>query len=343
MVGAVVVNGGQVVGEGFHAAYGLDHAETVALDQAGERAVNGTLYVTLEPCTHQGKTPPCTDRIIASGVRRVVVCSLDPDPRMDGKGIAQLRAAGMEVEIGALVDEALLLNLAYFKNTLQMGPTVTMKIATTMDGRIASRPGSRDAISGRAAQELVHRLRASRAAVLVGINTLLVDSPRLDCRRLDRVDTPVPVVLDSKLRFPNDTRWLSEGRRPIVITGTAADAARAAAIEKAGVRVIACDSRRPRPLRVLQALAEHEINSVLVEGGAAVFSSFTAEGIWDDLHLLIAPDVFGPDGVAAADRRIDRGALNAVVACTRQLQDDVWVGYLNAVTRSALSHRVAGG
>jgi diaminohydroxyphosphoribosylaminopyrimidine deaminase/5-amino-6-(5-phosphoribosylamino)uracil reductase len=344
MVGAVVVKDGRVVGEGFHAAYGLDHAETAALDAAGESAENGTLYVTLEPCTHEGQTPPCTNRIVASGVKRVVVCSLDPDPRMDGKGVAQLRAAGIEVDVGGLIDEALLLNLPYFKRILRLGPAVTMKIATTMDGRIASHPGSRDAITGSLAQELVHRLRASRDAVLIGINTLLVDSPRLDCRRLDQVQLPVPAVLDSTLRFPDDYSWLGEGREPIVITGPDADTARAETISNAGGRVVCCetDASRPRPASALKSLADCGIDSVLVEGGAEVFSSFIAAGVWDDMHLLIAPGVFGPDGVGAADRRIDRGAVDAVVAGTRRLENDVWVGYLNAATRRKLVTRVTG-
>jgi diaminohydroxyphosphoribosylaminopyrimidine deaminase/5-amino-6-(5-phosphoribosylamino)uracil reductase len=342
MVGAVVVRDGEVVGEGFHAVFGQDHAETVALDKAGSKSRGATLFVTLEPCTHQGKTPPCTDRIVESGIERVVLCTLDPDPRMDGKGVGQLKAAGIRVDVGHHAERAIALNLPYFKRMLDLGPAVTLKMAVTVDGRIASRPGVRDRITAEPAQEWVHRLRATRDVVVVGINTLLVDAPRLDTRCLEDAATPVPVVLDSHLRFPVDYPWLADGRGPIVLTRDGGDRSTIEAIERAGGRVDTCGGSDDGldVGGVLDALARHSVTSALIEGGAGVFTSFLESEHWDDVHVLVAPAAFGPQGVGATDRRIERETLGLVTVDAHKIGDDVHISYVNARTLQTIAARV---
>jgi diaminohydroxyphosphoribosylaminopyrimidine deaminase/5-amino-6-(5-phosphoribosylamino)uracil reductase len=342
MVGAVVVKDGRIVGEGYHAAYGLDHAETIALDAAGNSAVGATLYVTLEPCTHQGKTPPCTDRIVASEVARVVACTLDPDPRMDGRGVAILRDAGIEVAVGVGVDRAIALNLPYFKRVLRLGPAVTLKAATTIDGRIAALPGTRDRVTGKAAQHFTHGLRATRDAVLVGIGTVLTDAPILDSRCLEDAAVPTPVVLDSTLRFPPDYRWLAEDRCPVVVTRDDADRTRARSIEEAGGAVVTCGGR-PDGLctkEVVEALAGRGVASVLVEGGAAVLSSFMENGPWDDFYQFLSPQSFGPAGVSVSDRRIGREVMNARAVDARRIGDEICALFMNRSTYEAIARRV---
>jgi diaminohydroxyphosphoribosylaminopyrimidine deaminase/5-amino-6-(5-phosphoribosylamino)uracil reductase len=340
LVGAVVVRAGRVVGEGFHAGYGLEHAETVALDAAGEATEGATLYVTLEPCTHYGKTPPCTDRILESGVRRVVVSTRDPDPRMNGRGVHILREHGLQVDVGAQAARALLLNLPYFKRVLGLGMLVTLKMAATLDGRIASQPGRRDDITGPEARRFVHRLRAVHQGVVVGINTLLVDRPRLDCRLLPGVTPPAPVVLDSRLRFPLSYPWIDEGREFIVVTGDSANGT----VGSGAVRLKVPTGDGPIDLdRLLAVLRERDIGSVLVEGGAKVFSSFINQGLWDALYVFVSPKIFGPDGVAMSGRAPLDGSVGAALAGVATFDGDVLLSYLNERTKEALFERLLEG
>lgn len=336
LVGAVVAGGRDVVGEGFHAGYGLDHAEEVALEKAGERARGGTLYVTLEPCAHHGNTPPCVDRIIESGVRRVVVSTLDPDSRVDGRGISALREAGIDVAVGCCAERALLLNIGYFKQKLGLGRTVTLKMATSLDGCIASRPGTRSEITGQEARRFVHRLRAEHRAVLVGIDTLLVDRPRLDCRLLESVEDPVPVVLDSSHRFPDDYRW-STDERPFVVASLSGGGPMGTAGE-----VIECDASNGRIElgSVLARLEARGLDTVLVEGGAEVFTSFLERGEWDALHFFLSARVLGPGGVSLTTRTIDGFGSVAVSVATAGLSNDALVSFIHTGTRDTLLSRV---
>jgi diaminohydroxyphosphoribosylaminopyrimidine deaminase/5-amino-6-(5-phosphoribosylamino)uracil reductase len=340
LVGAVVVKNGTIIGEGFHAAFGSSHAESVALDQAGRLAVGATLYVTLEPCTHYGKTPPCVDRIVESGVRRVVACTLDPDPRMDGRGVEVLRSAGIEVEVGRRADPALLLNLCYFKRTLNLGGGITVKVATTWDGRIASGRGEGDVISGEESRRQVHRLRAVHGGVLVGINTVLVDEPRLDCRLLGDVAPPVPVVLDTHLRFPERYPWMDEGRRFVVVSGENAPVSRKRVIEERGgvVLQVASGEAGVDLGEALSAVVGWGLPSVLVEGGARVLTNVLDGGNWDGLHLFVSPAAFGPAGVPLVERPIHAG--DAVLSRVTAFSRDVLVSYVNAKTRDAVFARV---
>ncbi len=343
MVGAVVARDGRIVGEGYHEAFGLAHAETVALDRAGERARGATLYVTLEPCTHQGKTPPCVGRIIGSGVERVVVCAADPDPRMDGLGIEALRSRGIRVDVGRRAARAILLNLPYFKRMMNLGCAVTIKVASTWDGRIASRPGARDSITGMESQVFVHRLRATHEGVLIGINTLLVDRPRLDCRTLDGVQNPAPVVLDTRFRFPADYRWLEEGRRFLVITGEEPAGDKFRAIEAGGGAVLRCDKRGDRVDETLaiKTMTEWGISSILVEGGADVLTSFLGSETWDALRLFVSPGVFGPEGVTLVNSLVDPG--DAVLAGVESFGQDVLISYLKRKTYTGITDCLVEG
>jgi diaminohydroxyphosphoribosylaminopyrimidine deaminase/5-amino-6-(5-phosphoribosylamino)uracil reductase len=338
----VVVKDGEVLGTGYHPAYGEDHAETIALERSGESARGSTLYVTLEPCAHHGNTPPCVEQIVASGVARVVVPSLDPDQRVYGKGIRILREQGIRVDVGAKAERALLLNLSYFKSKLGLGPAVTLKMAVTLDGKIAMGPGRRDDITQTESRRMAHRLRAVHRGVLVGIETLATDSPRLDCRLLDGVEPPVPVVIDSSLRFPVSHPWLAD-RDVFVLTTSGPSKEKEDALVRSGVRVIRCENKDQRVdvAAAVEALGRAGISSVLVEGGASVFSSFAESGVWDGMFIYVSPIVFGPDGVSLADHAIDGKALGAVFAGASHLGPDVELSYINEKTREILLSRLS--
>jgi diaminohydroxyphosphoribosylaminopyrimidine deaminase/5-amino-6-(5-phosphoribosylamino)uracil reductase len=341
LVGAVVVKDGEILGEGYHPRYGEDHAETIALERAGGAVRDSTLYATLEPCAHQGNTPPCADQVIESGVSRVVVPTLDPDDRVNGRGVRMLRERGIRVEVGRRAERAMLMNMAYLKTKLEMGPAVTLKIAVTLDGKIASRPGKRDEITGQDARAMVHRLRAVHDAVLVGIETVLTDAPRLDCRFLDRVNPPVPVVLDSDLRLPTPHTWLAE-RRAIVVTSAEASKEKEDALLRSGARVIRC-AKKGDSIDVAEAVAglhEKGVSSLLVEGGGRVFSSFVDAGVWDGMFVFVSPTLFGPDAVGLADRALEREDVGAVFAGASFHSGDVLLSYINTKTRDALRGRL---
>jgi diaminohydroxyphosphoribosylaminopyrimidine deaminase/5-amino-6-(5-phosphoribosylamino)uracil reductase len=301
IVGAVVVRDGREVGAGYHRRYGEAHAEAVALDAAGEAARGATLYATLEPCAHHGRTPPCVDRIIGSGVARVVFPAIDPDPRVRGRGIAALRAAGVAVDVGCLADASILDALPFYRDRLGLAPTVTLKMAVTQDGMVARAPGTRDDVTGEDARADAHALRALHDAVVVGVETVRIDRPRLDCRRVaGGVDRePVPVVLDTNARTPTDTVWAREGRDHIVVCAPDADRARVEALRRAGARVLAARTA-PRGLDVddaVHVLAEHGLTRLLVEGGPRVFWSFVDAGRWDAAYEYRSRQSFGPGGV----------------------------------------------
>jgi diaminohydroxyphosphoribosylaminopyrimidine deaminase/5-amino-6-(5-phosphoribosylamino)uracil reductase len=341
LVGAVVVKGGEVLGAGYHARYGEEHAETIALARAGDAARGSTLYVTLEPCAHHGNTPPCVDQIIASGVSRVVVPTLDPDPRVNGGGIRALRENGIRADVGVGAERALLLNLPYFKSKLGLGPAVTLKIAVTLDGKIASTPGRRDDITEEKSQRMAHRLRAIHDAVLVGIETVVVDTPRLDCRLLDGIKPPSPVVIDPDLRFPANHPWLG-GREVFVVTLPGAPEDRMRALAKKGARVIRCaaSGRRFDIAAAVDELYRAGVKSVLVEGGARVFSSFAASGAWDAMFVFVSPILFGPGGVGLSDRALERAGLGAVFAGATHAEGDVLLGYVSEKSRAELLSRL---
>jgi diaminohydroxyphosphoribosylaminopyrimidine deaminase/5-amino-6-(5-phosphoribosylamino)uracil reductase len=298
MVGAVVVRDGAVVGEGWHAAAGQPHAEVVALRAAGARARDATLYVTLEPCAHQGRTPPCLPVVLAAGVRRVVAATLDPNPFVPGGGAAALRAAGVDTVVGVLAEEAARLNRVFFTAMRERRPHVTLKAAASLDGRIADLHGASRWITGEAARARAHRMRAEADAVLVGVGTVLRDDPRLDVRlEASWPREPFRVVLDARARTPIAARLLASGRpeRAMVAVAEDAPAERVAALRAAGATLVACP-RGPGGVAVtavLEALFAREVRAVLVEGGAEVHATFVEAGLVDRVAVFLAPLLLG--------------------------------------------------
>lgn len=296
MVGAVIVADGVVVGQGYHVKAGEPHAEIVALSEAGRRAQGATLYVTLEPCAHVGRTRRCTESLIAAGVRRAVVAMIDPDVKVNGKGIAELREAGMKVEVGLLEAQARRLNEFYVKHRTTGLPFVTLKWAMSLDGKIAADRGSATAITGESARRFAHELRNVYDAVLVGLQTVLADDPQLTCR-IPGGRNPLRIVLDSRLRVPLGARVVrSPGdARTLIVTTRAAPPDRIETLRMTGVEVFvqehSGDRVRLRPL--LEELGRRGLLSVLIEGGGTVNASALAEGIVDKVIVLIAPSLIG--------------------------------------------------
>lgn len=295
MVGAVIARDGLVLAEGWTQPPGQDHAEPHALKQLGGRAEGATMYVTLEPCCHYGRTPPCTDAIVRSGVQRVVVGVVDPFPLVAGRGIEQLRAAGIAVDVGVREDECRRLNRGFFRAVAEGLPEVTLKAAISLDGRIASEAGESRWITGPAAREAGHRLRDAHDAVLVGVGTVLADDCALDTR-VPGGRNAVPVVLDSSLRTPPTARVLHAGRRPIVICAEDAPPADLPAdIVRVPRGAFGVDLRS-----ALAAIVARGHHHVLVEGGGHVHRAFLDAGLVDRLELFVNGRILagGPGMVA---------------------------------------------
>ena len=305
MVGCVVVRDGVIIAEGWHHACGQAHGEPDALAQIGYQAQGATLYVNLEPCCHWGRTPPCTEAILRSGAARVVVAMQDPDPRVDGRGIAALRAAGLDVQVGLLEDAARRLNERYLVKTVLGRPFLTLKVAMTLDGRTATRDGRSSWITSDRARAHCRRERARSQAILVGVNTVLSDDPRLTARDPDArargLTDPVRVILDSHLRTPVGARVLADDGVPVLIctTEAALRGERADALRTAGAQLIGCGEGSQVDLDLaLRALMELQLVDVFVEGGATVHGALIDAGVVDRYLVYVAPKVFG--GASAA-------------------------------------------
>src|SRR5436190_3066710 len=296
MVGAVVVQGGVVVGEGWHAHYGGPQAEAEALRAAGERARGATLYVSLEPCNHFGKTPPCTDAILAAGVRRVVAACVDPSP-VAGGGAERLREAGVEVTVGVEDASAREINAPFFHAFSSERPFVRLKLALSLDGAVADRSRQPAWLTGELARREVHRMRAGVDAIAVGIGTVLTDDPELTVRHAPppRV-APMRVVFDTSARLPRTSKLAKTAAQvPVIVVCWAPEPAHAAALEHTGVMLLHAATSRD----ALVGLRERGVRSLLVEGGAALASALIQEALVDRLIIFRAPLVLG------------KGALNA--------------------------------
>ena len=297
MVGAVVVKNRQVLGQGYHRFFGGPHAEVEALQKAGRGARGSTLYVTLEPCNHQGKTPPCTQKIIAAGIRRVVIAMSDPNPLVNGSGIRTLQKHGIEVELGLLEKEARALNAAFVKFITRKQPFVFLKLAQTLDGKIADRDGKSQWISGPASRKLGHRWRMESGAVLVGIGTVLLDNPRLTVRHV-KGPQPRRIVLDTELRIPLDASVVSDEYTHKTVVCCAPDPKhgdKKRELEKRRVQVVPVE-RSTEGLNleaVLQTLARMNIAQVLIEGGQQVTASLLRQHLVDRMAVFFAPKLFG--------------------------------------------------
>ena len=297
-VGAVVVAGGRMVGEGHHRYAGAPHAEVEALRAAGVRARGATLYVTLEPCNHIGRTPPCCDAILASGISRIVIATQDPNPITNGRGIARLRRAGLRVSVGTLTQEAQQL-IEPFRKAMRLGlPLGIAKVGQSLDGKIATRTGASCWITSPVSRRLAHQWRSRVDAILVGINTILQDDPRLTVRGVpqQRPGHPIKVVVDSHLRIPLTARCLSaRSPAPSIIATTVQGGVKQAALARRGVEVLTLPPRAGRvPLRTLfRILARRGVHSVLIEGGGEVLAGALTERLVDRIAWWIAPRLIG--------------------------------------------------
>jgi len=301
-VGCVIAREGRIVGEGWHERAGEPHAEVAALRAAGPRAEGASVYVTLEPCSHYGRTPPCVEALRAAGVARVVYATADPNPQINGQGAAALRAAGLAVEGGLLEDAARELNAGFIKRMRRGQPFVRVKLAMSLDGRTALANGASRWISGEAARADVQHWRARSSAVVTGIGTVLADDPRLDVR-LPQGELggssrqPLRVVLDAALRTPPAARLLSTGGEVLILTAAEALAGpRAAALTARGARIESLPASAGRLLlsAVLQRLGALEINEALVEAGPTLAGELLAQALADELLLYVAPKLLGP-------------------------------------------------
>lgn len=296
MVGSILVKDGRIIGEGCHLCCGTPHAEVHALNQAGEEAQGATIYVTLEPCSHFGRTGPCADAIIRAGIKKAVVAMTDPNPKVAGRGIALLKAAGVEVVEGVLAEEAAQLNEVFIKWVSCRMPFGVLKTAMTLDGKIATATGHSKWITGPTARERVHRLRDTYDTILVGIGTVLADDPELTTRLPEGGRNPVRIVVDSTGRTPLSAKVVNDGQAPTIIAVTPeAPAERIEALKAKGVEIIVVPSDGAGvDLRALfRILAERDYTSVLVEGGAAMNAAALSANLIDKVYAFIAPKIVG--------------------------------------------------
>lgn len=335
MVGAVVVRGNRVVGEGYHRLAGGPHAEVAALRQAGQAARGSTMYVTLEPCAHEGRTGPCSEAVIAAGVSRVVVAHPDPYPEVSGRGLDRMRAAGVEIVVGDGAEEARALNPGWLRAVAGRRPFVALKFAATLDGKTATQSGDSRWITGERARAETHRLRSAYDAVMVGANTVILDNPELNARGASRparaaatTRQPLRVVADGRLRTDPTARVYDRGLGggSLVVAGRPA-VARLARFARHGVEVEIVDAAVPTGAELLEVLRRRGVSSVLVEGGGELAWSFVRDGLVDRVYAFYGPLVLGgsaaltPVGGEGFD--LLAGALRLQIVNVRRLGPDV--------------------
>ena len=337
LVGAVIVKDGRVVGQGWHRKAGTEHAEIHALRQAGELAAGATIYVTLEPCSHYGRTGPCSKALIDARIKRVVIAMLDPNPLVAGKGVAMLKAAGIEVETGLLQEQAERLNEVFLKWIMTKMPFVVMKTAMTLDGKIATAAGNSKWISNEVSRRRVHELRDVYDGILVGIGTVLADDPALTTRLASQSGkNPLRIVVDSRARTPLTAKVVTDGQAETLIAVTAAaEAAKVEALRQAGVEVLVVNDGQQVDLKQLFCLlGERGVCSIFVEGGARINYSLLKAGLVDKVYSFIAPKMVGGSsapGPVGGDgvETLDQAFLLENVE-TELLAGDILVsGYIN--------------
>lgn len=308
MVGCVLVQGAQIVGEGFHTRFGAPHAEIEALRDAGDQAEGATCYVTLEPCAHHGKTPPCADALVQAKIGRLVIAMTDPFPKVDGRGIDRIREAGIPVTLSILEDEARRLNAPYLMRVQNHRPWIIAKWAMTLDGKIATRTGSSHWVSGPGSRNKVHRLRARMDAIMVGVNTAIADDCQLTVRldpsesdssesnpfELSPLRCPTRIVLDSDAKLPLESALLRTAKEtPVLVAVQAeADPARLKLMENCGCEIFRCPVRHELH-SLLNHLAQQGVTNLLVEGGSELFGSLLDQDLIDEVHAFIAPSLVG--------------------------------------------------
>lgn len=315
-VGCVLVKDGEIVGEGFHLQTGEPHAERNAIAVAGDKTRGATAYVSLEPCSHHGRTPPCSQGLIEAGVTRVVAAMQDPNPEVAGEGSRQLQQAGIEVEVGLMQAEAEALNPGYIKRRLRGLPYVRCKLAMSLDGRTAMASGESKWITDQDARLDVQRLRARSSAIITGIETVVADDPSMNVRLDDvEVKQPLRVVLDSTLRMPPQAKMLALPGDTLVVCCVDADAEKQAVLERAGAEVVRQEGVTDQVdlQTVLQLLADREMNEVLIETGAVLAGSYMSQGLIDEMVVYVAPHLMGAEarglmqlpGIGSMQDRVD--------------------------------------
>ncbi|PLX98980.1 MAG: bifunctional diaminohydroxyphosphoribosylaminopyrimidine deaminase/5-amino-6-(5-phosphoribosylamino)uracil reductase RibD [Desulfuromonas sp.] len=332
-VGAVLVVDGRIVGQGFHPGAGQPHAEVLAIQDAGTKASGATLYVTLEPCNHQGRTGPCTEAVIAAGIKNVIVGTLDPNPLVAGKGVDRLKNAGIEVSVG-LMETACRRLIAPFAKHIKTGlPYVTLKMAMTLDGQTATADGDSQWISNEQSRHHVHQMRNVSDAIMVGVGTVLADDPQLTTRLPHNGKDPVRIIVDSNLKIPETARVFNpdSAAQVILLTTPRADAGKITALQNIGAEVVVVPERNGRvDLRAaMQELGRRDIQSVLLEGGATVAAEALKCGIVDRMAIFIAPKLLvGNDGKClfnGSGCKLMKDALQLKAVTVRQFADDILV------------------
>lgn len=300
MVGAVIVRNGKLIARGYHRKAGLPHAEIEALRAAKTSVKSATMYVSLEPHVHHGKTPPCTDAIIKSGIKRVVFCTLDPNPKVAGKGARELRKAGIKISYGLLTAEARQLNEAFFTFHEKRRPFIVLRFAASLDGKIATRTGHSQWITNHESRIFKRQLRGTYQAILVGAGTVLADDPHLGARLSGKRD-PFRIILDSTLRIPLTSQVLRDNN-VLVITTMAASQKKRLALESKGINVAALPGKKISLPKLMGELYRREIISILVEGGGQVLGSFVDEKLVDKVYAVHAPIIIGGEKAVSAVR-----------------------------------------
>lgn len=302
MVGAVLVKDGEIIGEGFHKKAGEPHAEVLALKQAGERARGAELFVTLEPCSHYGRTPPCVQAIIKAGVTGVVAAMEDPNPLVSGRGIKMLEEAGIQVRVGVMEERARKLNEVFIKYITTKKPFVVGKIAQSLDGKIALSSGISRWITGEPARIRAHELRSRYDAVMVGIGTVLADDPLLTCRLPGREKDPVKIVVDSTLKIPVNARLFQDSGKVIIAATQKADRQKMRVLKELGADIIETESNGGDMVnlpQLFEILGTMGITGVLVEGGSRLLASLSKEELLDKLIIFVAPRLIGAEGLSS--------------------------------------------
>ncbi len=319
LVGAVIVKNNRVIGEGRHQRCGQNHAEINAIQSAVEPVEGSTIYVTLEPCSHHGRTPPCADALVAHRLSRVVIGTSDPNPLVSGKGMEILNKGGIETESGVLEDECLEINRFFFKYIRTRLPYVTLKFAQTLDGRISTSSGDSRWISSPASLRFAHRLRAIHDAILVGAGTVRADNPRLTCRLVKGRD-PLRIVMDSGLNLPLDREIFSDGGRTLAVCTELAPGEKRSALLERGIDILEIGKtgeNRPSLPTLLQELGRREITSLLVEGGADIATAFLREGLVDQLLVIVAPKIVGTGKNSIGNLGIEKMADALKFSCRK--------------------------
>lgn len=336
MVGALVVKNGRIIGQGYHEKAGLAHAEAIALDDAGLKAKGATLYVTLEPCTHFGRTPPCVDKIIKSGIKKVIVGMVDPNPLNNGRGIRILKAEKIKTEVGLLENKLRKLNRAFIKYITRKIPFVTVKVGESLDGKIATRTGDSKWITSDRSRAYAHRLRSDYDAVMVGVNTILRDNPKLDVWFSKK--QPVKIIVDSQLSIPQEANVFSRKSSVIIVTLPVKSGQetenRKILVQKAKILEVKEKAGQINLKDMMKKLAQAEITNILVEGGGTLIGGLFDEGLVDKVLFFISPKIIGGKEAISSVMgrgiaRIDKAVKLKEVELRRIGEDFLFEGYVN--------------